>query len=119
MAVPIYFEAIDLHLNGLRKKRNLVFGLLETSSHYKTPGRYHQIIQITTELAELSKKTIKFNHSIACRSSGKVLLSAVEKRICMNVADPKRIRAANIPDDVMAKLEKAMSTPVACAGQLP
>jgi YbgC/YbaW family acyl-CoA thioester hydrolase len=107
----LYFESIDLHLELLRKKRNLVFGLVETTSRYETPGRYHQTIQITTELTEISDKTAKFKHSIACRSSGKVLLNAFEKRICMNVEDPQRIRAVDIPDDILAALEKAKVQP--------
>ena len=105
----LFFESIDLRLDELWKKRKLLFGLIETSSQYKSPGRYHESIKIITEIEGLDPKTIAFKHTIVRASSDMVMLTVREKRICMDVTDPENIRAIDIPSDLYALLKNAIA----------
>ena len=104
----LFFESIDLRLDTLWEKRQIQFGLVETSSRYQTPGRYHQTIRIITQIAELTGKTVTLKHTLFRPSDDAILLTAHETRICMSVADPANIRAINIPEDVLSVLKKTM-----------
>ena len=106
----LFFESIDLRLDELWGKRNLLFGLIETSSQYNSPGRYHDSIEIITELETLAAKIIAFKHTIVRGSDGSVMLTAREKRICMDVTDPENIRAVDIPSDIYAVLKGAIAS---------
>ena len=105
----LFFESIDLRLDELWKKRKLLFGLIETSSQYKSPGRYHESIEIITEIEGLDPKTIAFKHTIVRASSDMVMLTVREKRICMDVTDLENIRAIDIPSDLYALLKGAIA----------
>lgn len=104
-----FFESIDLRLDKLWKTRKLLFGLIETSSQYRSPGRYHELIKIITEMEDLKPKIVAFKHTILRASSDKVMLIVREKRICMDVTDPDYIRAIDIPSDLYSVLEGAVA----------
>ena len=87
------------------EKRKLLFGLVETSSQYNSPGRYHESIEIITEIERLNSKTVVFKHTIVRESSDTVMLTVREKRICMDVTDPENIRAIDIPSDLYSVLK--------------
>jgi len=109
----LFFESIGLGLKTLWEKRQIQFGLVETSCQYLSPGRYHQSIRIVTQLKELTKKTLKFEHSIHNTLTDTLMVRGFEKRICMDVMDPKNIKATVIPEDIYSVLENTMegSTP--------
>ena len=87
----------------------VLFGLIETSSQYNSPGRYHESIKIITEIKSLKPKTVSFKHTIAREPGAAVMLTVHEKRICMDVTDPENIRAIDIPSDIYAVLKDAMA----------
>jgi YbgC/YbaW family acyl-CoA thioester hydrolase len=101
----LFFESLDLRFDALWKKRKLLFGLVETSSQYNSPGRYHESIEIITEIERLNSKTVVFKHTIVRESSDTVMLTVREKRICMDVTDPENIRAIDIPSDLYSVLK--------------
>ena len=105
----LFFEAIDMRLDTLWEKRKLLFGLVETSSRYTAPGRYHQRVKITTEIEGLDRKTVEFNHVIARAACDTLMLTAREKRICLDVRDAQNIRAVDIPEDLFSVLNDAMN----------
>ncbi|HUU80038.1 MAG TPA: acyl-CoA thioesterase, partial [Acidobacteriota bacterium] len=37
----LFFESISLNIGDLWRERKIIFGLVETSSRYFKPGRYH------------------------------------------------------------------------------
>jgi len=104
----LFFETINLSLKSLSEKRQINFGLIETGCRYFKPGRYHQTIQIVTQLDELDRKTILLRHQILLVDDGSLIVEGHEKRICMDISDPEKIKARDIPKDIYAALENAM-----------
>ena len=104
----LFFESIGLSLGRLWETRQILFGLIETSCRYSRPGRYHQQIQIVTQIEELTRKSLKMKHIIQQAPGGELLLTGFETRICMDVKDPRNIRAMAIPDDIHAVLQGAL-----------
>jgi YbgC/YbaW family acyl-CoA thioester hydrolase len=103
----LFFEACGLNLDRLWRERGLTFGLAETSCRYLAPGRYHQTLEIRTSLAELGGKTAVLSHQLVDQAAGALLVDGREVRICLDVSDPERFRAREIPADVRARLEAA------------
>lgn len=103
----LFFEAIDLNLGQLMKTRKILFGLIETSSRYREPGRYHDDIEIVTELEDLTNKTVGLRHTIKRDQDQVTLVEGYEKRICMDVSEPERFKAIPIPDDLFTLLTQA------------
>jgi YbgC/YbaW family acyl-CoA thioester hydrolase len=104
-----FFKTINLNLYELWERRSIQFGLLETSCRYLKPGRYGQKIKIKSQLEELSKKTVLLRHRIYQALQEELMAEGFEKRVCMNVADPRNFKAIDIPEDIFAILEKAKS----------
>jgi len=107
----LFFESIGLNPATLWEKQQIGFGLVETSCLYSQPGRYHQSIRIVTQLEELTGKTLKLKHSIHRASNDALMVTGFEKRICMDVTNPKNIRAIAIPEDIYSVLKNAMDAP--------
>jgi YbgC/YbaW family acyl-CoA thioester hydrolase len=104
----LFFDSINLNLVTLWEKRHILFGLTETSCVYSTPGRYHQTLRIVTQIEELGKKALKLKHTILDAASGGLIAAGFEKRVCMDVTNPKDIRAMNMPEDIYAILKTAI-----------
>ncbi|OGR27090.1 MAG: hypothetical protein A2277_18245 [Desulfobacterales bacterium RIFOXYA12_FULL_46_15] len=96
----MFFEKISLDLVKLWRNRQLIFSLVKTSCEYIRPGRYLQDIIITTHIEKLEKKTVILNHAITDKSTGKIMVKGVEKRICMGVEDLNNFKAMDIPEDI-------------------
>lgn len=105
----LFFESMGLSINELWETRNIQFGLAETSCRYSQPGRYHEQIKIVTQIDALSKYMITLRHEIYRIADASHMVTGIEKRICMDVTDPKNIRATAIPDDVYQVFENAMA----------
>ena len=103
----LFFEAIGLPLGDLWRKRNLQFGLVETSCRYYKPGRYHQEIRITTHIQDLEVKTVRIKHTLRDAKDDSLLVEGVERRICMDVSDLANFKAIPIPEDIYGVLKKA------------
>ena len=102
-ASHIFFDKIGLNLGRLLKEREIIFALVETGCHYFRPGRYHDEIEIVTELEELGEKTLTLRHEIRL-SGNEVLLKGYEKRICVRRLEGTNFEAVPIPQDVLAVL---------------
>jgi YbgC/YbaW family acyl-CoA thioester hydrolase len=103
----LFFEALGLNLDRMWRERGLTFGLGETSCRYRAPGRYHQELEIRTSLAALGAKTATLSHQVVDAAGGGLMVEGREVRICLDVTDPERFRAREMPPDVRAKLEEA------------
>jgi len=104
----LFFESIGLNLGDLRQERSLQFGLVETSCRYFNPGRYHQNIRICTQISRLGSKTVTLKHDLCLEPNDTSMVEGIEQRICMDVSDPERLKAVDIPQDIYALFEKAM-----------
>lgn len=96
----LFFESMGLSLGNLLRERGLTFGLHETSCRYHHPGRYHDLVQVRTSLAELDAKGVLLHHLIVRIPDEKTLVDGRERRICLDVRNPERIRSLEIPKDI-------------------
>ncbi len=104
----LFFESIGLDLDTLWQRYHILLGLVETSCRYSHPGRYHERINIVTQLEELSEKTLRLRHTVYHATDNELMVTGFEKRICMDVSDPKNIRAAQMPPQVYRILKDAV-----------
>ncbi|MGB5159368.1 acyl-CoA thioesterase [Desulfobacterium sp. N47] len=104
----LFFESIDLNLVKLTEKMHLGFGLAESSCIYIKPGRYHQTVKIITQLEELNEKTVKLKHFIHNTLNNELMVTGLEKRICMDVSNPENLMAINIPEKIYSILKTAL-----------
>jgi len=105
-----FFDKLGLNLGKLWSEHGIQFGLIETSCRYHQSGRYYQHIKIVTGIETLTKKTVHLAHRIYNREDEKLMVNGLEKRICMDVSDPKQFRAREIPTDLYSVLRQAVST---------
>ena len=103
----LFFEKINLNIGDLWHERNILFGLVETSCRYFKPARYHQSVRIVTNIDALEEKTLVFKHSIHDSTDDALMVEGYEKRVCLDVSDPKNFRAIDIPQDIYDVLKKA------------
>ncbi|RLB17387.1 MAG: hypothetical protein DRG63_03865 [Deltaproteobacteria bacterium] len=103
----LFFDAINLNLGRLMEERNIQFPLIQSGCKHKTPGRYYDDIQIITELASLTKKTLELHHHIVRSCDSTLLVEGFEKRICLDISNPHQFRAITIPQDIYTVLEQA------------
>lgn len=93
----LFFDRIGLNLVRLAREQQLQFGLVETTCRYLRPGRYHQRLYIDTELVSLDERTVVLRHRFVETGGNDLLVEGRERRICMDVSDPLRLRAVTIP----------------------
>ena len=101
----LFFESMNLSLKSLSEKRQVNFGLIETGCRYFKPGKYHQTIQIITQLDELDKKTLLLRHEILLTDDESLMVEGFERRICMDTSETKKIRVRDIPNDIYTILK--------------
>lgn len=106
-----FFEQLDLNLGQLWEKHGIQFGLIETSCRYHQTGRYYQKIKIVTAIEILTRKTVHLSHRIYDTQHDQLMVEGLEKRICMNVTNPKKFHAQNIPQEIYAVLQEAVDHP--------
>jgi len=104
----IFFNELGLNLDTLWSGRGILFGLGETSCRYHRPGRYLQTVRIVTEIESLDDKRIHLSHRIYLCEDNALLVDGLEKRICMDVSNPARLHACNIPTDISEILRGAL-----------
>lgn len=103
----LFFDAINLNIGDLWRKRNLLFGLAETSCRYYKPGKYDQRIRILTSIDDLQEKIVILKHLIRESDSNVLMVEGYENRICLDMSSSENIRAINIPEDIHAVLKNA------------
>ena len=105
----VFFQSLNLTLGSLWKDRGIIFGLLETGCRHHLPGRYNEWIEIVTYIDDLADKTILLRHDISRLSDRALMVEGFEKRICLDVSDPLKFKAIDIPQDIRTILLKAQS----------
>ena len=105
----VFFQSLNLALESLRKERGIIFSLLETGCQYHLPGRYNEWIEIVTYIDDISDKVVLLQHDISRLSDRALMVKGFEKRICLDVSDPLKFKAIDIPHDIRIILTKAQS----------
>lgn len=104
-----FFHSLGLALGSLWKERGIIFGLLETRCEYHLPGRYSEWIEIVAYIDDISDRVVLLRHDISRLSDRALIAKGFEKRICLDVSDPLRFKAIDIPRDIKTILSKAQS----------
>lgn len=104
----MFFESIGLPLDQLWQEQSIMFGLMETSSRYFSPGRYNDRIRIISSIEELDVRTLTLIHRVELLSDATRLVEGLEKRICMDVSNPSKFLSREIPSEIYEVLENAM-----------
>jgi len=102
-----FFDALGLSLGVLREKNHLIFGLVETGFRYHSPGRYGDRIRAVTRILRLERKILVLETSILRVPADELLAVGFEERICLDCSDPSRLRAADIPPEILEKLQNS------------
>jgi len=105
----VFFQSLNLALESLWKERGIIFGLLETGCRYYLPGRYNEWIEIITYIDHISDKVVLLRHDISRLSDRALMVKGFEKRICLDVSEPLKFKAIDIPHDIRTILSKAQS----------
>ena len=105
----LFFEFLGINMGRLQQERAILFGLVESSCRYFQPGRYHQIIRITTVISALEEKTLTLKHIIRSAADDALLVEGLEKRICLDISQPEQLRGIVIPPDIYAVMKDACS----------
>lgn len=105
----LFFESLGLNIRDLWKQRKILFSLVETSCRYRSPGRYHDEIEIGVQIEDLTSKTVSLIYEIKRVSDGSLMVEGREKRICLDVSETNRFRAKTIPPDIHTILEKSLN----------
>lgn len=103
-----FFDKLGLNLGKIWSQQGIQFGLIETSCRYHQTGRYFQQIKIVTEIETLTQKTVHLVHRIYDGEGETLMVEGLEKRICMNVSDPEKFHAQDIPPEIYSALQQAM-----------
>jgi YbgC/YbaW family acyl-CoA thioester hydrolase len=106
----MFFKSLNIPLGSLWKERGIIFGLVETGCTYHVPGRYDEWIKIVTYVDDISDKVVLLRHDIFHLSDSYLMLEGFEKRICLNVSDPLRFKAIDIPPDIRIVLSRDQSS---------
>lgn len=102
----LFFDAITLNMKDLGQQRQIQFSLVETGCRYLKPGRYLEKIKIITDIEDLGKKVVTLRHRIVGAEDGSILAEGTEKRICVDISNPERLRAKDIPEDILTILRE-------------
>ena len=102
-----FFDKLGLNLGKLWTEHGILFGLVETTCQYRHSGRYYQRIKIVTQIEALSSKTVDLAHRIYACEDERLMVTGLEKRVCMDVTEPKRLKAQKIPPEVHTVLHQA------------
>jgi YbgC/YbaW family acyl-CoA thioester hydrolase len=102
-----FFDALGLNLGRMWQERRIQFGLVETACRYVRPGRYLQKVRIATRIDTLEPKTVTLAHRIHDSHQKELMVEGIEKRICLDVSDPHRFKALDIPEDIFTVFQKA------------
>jgi YbgC/YbaW family acyl-CoA thioester hydrolase len=104
----IFLNKLGLNLDTLWSEQGILFGLGETSCRYHRPGRYLQKVRIVTGIESLDDKRIHLSHRIYLCEDNTLLVDGLEKRICMDVSNPARFHACNIPAGISEILRRTL-----------
>lgn len=107
----LFFEDLGMNLVELWDNRRLQFCLVKTGCDYFRPGRYHQNIIIETHIEALEAKTMILRHNIMDKEKEKIMVSGMEKRICIKEAGPDKLKACDIPEDLHQILKQNLFIP--------
>ncbi|HEU5275145.1 MAG TPA: thioesterase family protein [Xanthobacteraceae bacterium] len=115
---PRYFEMFDASTTALFERAlgmtkfqfvkaydSLGYPMVDTRARFLLPTRYGDDVVIETEVSEIKRSSFDIRHRLT--KDGSLAVEGFETRVWVgrDPADPDRIKAKPLPDDLVAKLK--------------
>ena len=100
------FRVAGLAMDRLLAERKMSFGLVSSAAEFHSPARYGERLTTRSAVAKLGARSVGLVHRVLRQADGTPVATVHETRVCMDLRDPERIRAAALPDDVTAALRR-------------
>ena len=84
------------------QKKGILFAVVEANVKYRAPARYNDLINVESEIKELTSATVVFT-SLITNQSGQILVKGDIKLACINPNG----HAGRIPEEVKDALSKS------------
>jgi len=82
-------------------KKGIGFIVVRTEIDYKFPARYNDVIEVTTNVSEISKASFTMEYTVSKLEDGKLIASGLTKLACIN----KEGKPTRIPDSMLRILK--------------
>jgi len=115
---PRYFEMFDASTTALFERAlgmnkfefvkaydSIGYPMVDTRARFLLPTRYGDDVVIETEITEIKRSSFEIRHRLI--KDGALAVEGFETRVWVgrDPADPDRIRAKPLPDEMVAKLK--------------
>lgn len=100
------FRSVGLPLDVLLRERRLSFGLVAAAAEFHSPARYADSLACRSIVSKVGTRSIEVTHRFSVGADGGAVATLRETRVCMDVSDPAKIRARDIPEDVSSPLRR-------------
>ena len=104
------FRAAGLALDGLLRDRSLSFGLVSATADFHSPARYADALRCRSSVSKLGSRSVELTHRIVRVANQSPVATVRETRVCMDLHDPGRIRACELPANVASGLRRYESS---------
>ena len=94
-----WLRSLGFEQEPLRLEQNLLFVVVDVEAHFRKPARYGDMLQVTCEVDEASRVSLKFKQEIYRQSvDGELLL---EGRVRIACLDAVRYRPRPLPQGLL------------------
>ncbi len=95
-----------LAADELLTERRLAFGLVASGADFHSPARYGDELACASSIIRMGRSTFEVVH-VMRRARSRIKVATVsETRICMDLSDPERLVAREIPADLRRRLKR-------------
>jgi len=100
------FRAAELPMDRLLTERKMSFGLVSSAAEFHSPARYGDRLLCRSTISKLGGRSVELTHRMVRRADEAPVATVREIRVCMDLSDPGRIRAQELPPDVASGLRR-------------
>ena len=102
-----FFDQADWPLRDIEAKHgNVGLPLIETHVNFKGPCRLHDSLRLETSITSIARKTLNMSHTLFNGDAVSIEASDVRFWGIKHPDDPGRLKAAEIPGEVVAYFEE-------------
>jgi len=100
------FRAAELPMDRLLAERKMSFGLVSSAAEFHSPARYGERLLSRSTISKLGGRSVEVTHRLVRVADESPVATGRETRACMDLSDPARIRAQQLPQDVASRLRR-------------
>jgi acyl-CoA thioester hydrolase len=98
-----WLRSLGFEQETLRQEQNVLFVVVDVEAHFRRPARYGDLLQVTCEVAEATRASLRFKQEIYRQTSGELLL---EGRVRIACLDAQKYRPKPLPDRLLQEKSK-------------